>query len=86
VNCRRCNSEMKTGIALKQGYGVGLTDFPGQEISTPEDLLGQTMGPVNKKSTLVEVTKCSACGHSFQQDRDWTEGHEKYDEQSRGED
>lgn len=57
--CARCRSVMVQGIALINTRSYGIEDFPGVP-----DHIGQTFsytGPAR----LVQVWKCSQCGHSF---------------------
>ena len=53
--CRKCDGEMKKGIALKQNYS-GQPDFIGSN-----DVC--TVSP-NGTADIIYCRKCSQCGHS----------------------
>lgn len=56
MNCRRCGSEMREGIAMGQTYG-GTPDFSGYNRVV-------TLSPAGP-GVVIDCLKCPSCGHSI---------------------
>ncbi len=55
IQCKKCNGELKPGVAIQQTY-TGLPDFPNDKYPVTMSAGGQ--------GRLVDCMKCENCGWS----------------------
>lgn len=62
MSCKRCNVEMKPGMALMNL--VGKIDRHGCFVPAEKCEDGDTIYPVNTAVSMIAVDKCPKCGYS----------------------